>query len=142
LQGDEFADARKNLTHVIEGAAQQARAGNAPRQSDLKDMRACYEGLNNTLRNHVSDLSPTDYIVAQRYLRQVGDAITALEDPDVDNFFNQNWTPKGQNVAELIRYMSDNGLEFAPAVPGQEGAYRAMYNALSQFDAGMQGAQK
>jgi hypothetical protein len=90
-------------------------------------------------------MSPTDYIVAQRYLRQVGDAITALEDPNVVNFFNQNWTARGRNVAELVKYMTDNGLDFAPAVPGQEGAYRAMYNALSAFDSSMpsiQSAQK
>jgi hypothetical protein len=40
-------------------------------------------------------------------------------------------------VAELIKYMSDKGLIFAPAVPGDADSYRMLYRALQAFDAGM-----
>jgi hypothetical protein len=71
-----------------------------------------------------------------------GQAVTALSDPKVFNYFNTDWTARGKNVAELVRFLSDNGLVFAPAGPGDESAYRALYNALAAFDARMHLAQK
>jgi hypothetical protein len=93
--------------------------------------------MTQTLRNSVGEMSPTDYIGAQRYLTQLGQAVTALADPKVANYFNKNYSARGKNVAELVKFLSDNGLVFAPAVPGDEPAYRAMYDALAAYDAGM-----
>jgi hypothetical protein len=141
LQDEQFAPARKKISQLIEDAVQQVKFGNPVKQEDLRDLRENYRDLSDRLRNSVSDMSPTDYIVAQRYLRQVGDALKALEDPKAANYFTK-WKAKGKNVAELVQNMSDAGLEFAPAAPGQENAYRSLYNALQAFDAGMQVASK
>ena len=40
-------------------------------------------------------------------------------------------------MAELVKFMTDEGLWFAPAAPGDESAYLALYHALAAFDAGM-----
>jgi hypothetical protein len=85
----------------------------------------------------VSALSPDHYVEARRYVRLLGNTITALKDRNVINHINGAWTPQGKNVAELVQFMRDKGLWFAPATPSDEPAYTALYYALAQFDAGM-----
>jgi len=34
-------------------------------------------------------------------------------------------------VAEMVKFMADKGLWFAPATPGDEPAYLALYHALA-----------
>jgi hypothetical protein len=137
LEGPDYADARKRLTQLVADAVQQVKFNNPVEPGTLRDMRADLARLNETLRNNVSDMAPAQYITAQRYLNQVDDALRVLEDPKAANYFNQNWSAKGKNVAELIKAMSEKGLMFAPAVPGDEAAYVALYNAMVAFDNGM-----
>ena len=66
-----------------------------------------------------------------------GDRSLTLSDPKVGAYFNQNWVGKAKNVAELVNYMARSGLRFAPATPGDEPAYAALWRALADFDAGM-----
>ena len=79
-----------------------------------------------------SELSATDYIEAKSYLDQVASAVRALGDKDVANYFNHKFNAK--NVAELIDDMRTKGLDFAPAAPGDEGAYRARQQAPAAYD--------
>jgi hypothetical protein len=60
----------------------------------------------------------------------------------VSHYFDNSWSSRGKTVTELVKFMSDNGLVFAPAAPGDEHAYRALYIALAAFDARMRLAQK
>jgi hypothetical protein len=137
LEGSEFKDGREQMNRLIADAVNVARFGNAVDAGKLKDMKAEMDRLTNTLTANINEMSPSQYIAARRYLNLLEDAVRALEDPKVGNYFNQNWAPKGKNVAELIKYMSDRGLRFAPATPGDTDAYRALYHALQAFDAGM-----
>ncbi len=95
---------------------------NPVKQGDLNDLN---QDLRKQLRILVekSELSPTDYIAAKDYLDQVASAITALGDPNVVKYFNYKFNAK--NVAEVVDNMSSKGLEFAPAAPGDAGAYQA-----------------
>ena len=43
----------------------------------------------------------------------------------------------GKTVAELIKNMTADGLRFAPATQGDDGAYRALHNALNAYDSGI-----
>jgi hypothetical protein len=137
LEGSDFADSRENLTKLLQDAVNRAKGNSQVSAGKLKDMKAELGRLNNTLLNNVGEMSPSDYLQAKRFLNLVDDSIKALEDPNAANFFNQNWAAKSRNVAELVKYMSEKGLLFAPAVPGDADAYRALYRALQSFDAGM-----
>ena len=53
-----------------------------------------------------------------------------LHRPDPGLYF----TPTYKNVGELVKYMAKNDLRFAPAVPGDEAAYLALYRALAIYD--------
>jgi hypothetical protein len=137
LQGSEFADGRERLERLIADAVNEARFGNTADPGKLRDMHAELGRLNQALHGAVGELSPSRYVEARRYLNLLGDAVKALEDPKVVNYFNQNWVAKSKNVAELVKFMSDKGLRFAPATPGDADAYRSLYDALAAFDARM-----
>jgi hypothetical protein len=144
LQGEEFSKPRTRLSRLLEEAVQKLKFNpNTPvPQGLVKDMKNDLGALTNLLNDSVSDLSPSQYIEAKRYLNQVGDAVAALSDPKVGVYFNPNWPGKARNVAELVSYMNKSGLRFAAATPGDEPAYNALYRALADFDAAMPQAAK
>ena len=89
------------------------------------------------MRPSIAALSPDQYVEARRYVRLLGNTITALKDHNVVNIINGTWALKVKNVAELVQHMRDKGLWFAPATLGDEPAYTVLYYALAAFDAGM-----
>jgi len=135
LQDAKFSEARKRLGEQLNYASEQVKLGNRVEAGKIKDMRAELDRLSDTLDRSVADISPTKYIEAMRYLNQLGDALRALEDRKVTDLVSNAWVGKTKNVAELVKYLGANGLEFAPAVStGDEAAYRAMHAAMAAFD--------
>jgi hypothetical protein len=132
LETAEFADSRDHLSKLFADAVNTAKNGNPVAPGKIKDMRAELNRLNNSLLSNVSDMSPSQYIEAKRYLNQVDDAMKALEDPKAANYFNAAWTPEATatDVGRLVQSMAKKGLVFAPAVSGDADAYRAMYHLL------------
>jgi hypothetical protein len=137
LQGAEFAEAQKALSRNLANVVQQAKFGNPVDTATLKDTQADLRRLNETLSRMVGDMAPSQYIEAKRYLSHLEDAVKALQDPNVSNYFTQKWTAKGKTVSELIKNMSDQGLRFAPATPGDEFAYRVLQQRLAAYDSQM-----
>ncbi len=136
LQGQDFKEARENLTRRLKRAVDTVSVGNkTPDPGTLNDLDAALKNLNDTLDASVSNLSLDQYTEAKRYLRLVGNTVTALKARDVSNYFNGNWTAKGKNVAELVKFMSEKGLWFAPSTPSDEPSYLALYHALAAYDA-------
>src|SRR5262249_49957218 len=108
-----------------------------PDEGTLNDLQADLKKLQESLDANIGALSPDQYVDARRYVRLLGNTITALRDPNVSNYVNGAWTPKGKNVAELVQFMRDKGLWFAPATPSDQPAYTALYHAMAAFDASM-----
>jgi hypothetical protein len=68
----------------------------------------------------------------------LNEAVQALSDPNVQNFLTGKFAAKGKNVADLVDNLTRvQGLEFAPAAPGDEAAYRALYQLFQAYDTGM-----
>ncbi len=137
LQSPEYADARRRIDQNLAEAVKQAKFNNPVEAGMITDLQAALKNLNDRLVQDVSDLSPSQYIEAKRYLNQLGESVRALSDPQAANYFTGKWAAKGKNVGELVKNMTDLGLRFAPAAPGDEAAYRALYHALASYDAGM-----
>ena len=78
--------------------------------------------------------TPTMYMDAKNFLHQFEDALRVLQEPDAADYLNGKYTAQGQTVAELARYMIENGLRFAPATPGSETAYTTLHRALAAYD--------
>jgi hypothetical protein len=104
----------------------------------VKDLRDSSKSLNELLATGAGDLSPSQYIEARKYLDQLTQAIRAIDDPKVVNYFNERWSARGRTVAELVGNMRKDGLRFAPATPGEEAHYTTLYQALRAFEAGPQ----
>lgn len=138
LNREEFKEARQGLNALMQTAFKNANGGSVPDSSTITDLRAHYEKLKNTLDANVDRLSPDEYIEANRYLRYVKNTITALKDPNIINQLSGNWKPKVHDVAQLVQFMREKGLWFAPATPKDEPAYVALYYALASFDSRMQ----
>lgn len=138
LQDAKFAEDRKRFSDQLAGAIEQVKLGNRVDPARLKDMRAELDRMTDTLDKSVADLSPTRYIEGMRFLNQLYDALKALDDRRVSDLVSNAWVPKVKNVAEMVKYLADNGLEFAPATgSGDEAAYRALHNAMAAFDSGI-----
>ncbi len=133
LSGAEFQGPRDILSKALTNVVQSLKSGESVGTGTRNDLKTELGQLNNLVSN--SELSPTDYIEAKSYLDQVALAVRALGDKDVANYFNHKFSAK--NVAELIDDMRTKGLDFAPATPGDEGAYRALQQALTAYDYGI-----
>lgn len=70
---------------------------------------------------------------AKRFCDQVDDAVKILRSPDAAEFVTGRCAARGRSVAELVSYLSQDGLTFAPAVAGQERGYLALHRALSAY---------
>jgi hypothetical protein len=138
LQDAKYTEARQKLTDLIAAAVQQVKVDNKIEVGAIKDMQTNLQRMKDTLDKSVPDMSPSQYIESMRYLSQVTEAVTTLEkDPNVADLLSNTWIAKSKNVAELVQHMAKKGLSFAPATPGDEGAYRALHYALTSFDANL-----
>ena len=60
-----------------------------------------------------------------------------MKSPGATKYFDGTWVARGKDVAELVNYMREQGLQFAAATPGDDAAYRALYNALAAYYDGL-----
>jgi len=134
-----YARARDELTKNLSEAVAALRNKRKPEKETLKDVQKDFKTLSDKIADTgtTDELSPSQYIEAKRYLRQLDQAIKALNDPKAEKYFD-DWKAKGKTVAELLDHMMSNGLQFAPAASGDEAAYNALYEALRSYEAGLQ----
>jgi hypothetical protein len=133
LQGEEYQPARERLTSLAQGALERLQAGKAVDSATLLQMYDDLEVMHQKLRDSVTDLTAPQYIEAKRFLNLFGDALKALQHADAANYFNGRFEFQGKSVAELVKFMTERGLWFAPAVSGDEPAYTAVHRALANF---------
>jgi hypothetical protein len=100
----------------------------------IRDLRSKVKELHKLLAKNVSELPTNEYIEAKKYLNHFDDAIDLLTRDDVGNYFNQTYAAKGKTVKDLVKYMLDKGLTFAPAVSGDERAYQTLHQLLAAYD--------
>jgi hypothetical protein len=141
LTDQRFGETPTKLGLKLKDAVAQLKELKKVEPTTLRDADALFKELTDKLNDSADDLTAQQFIEARRYLNQVGQAIRALKDPKAANYFNRTWNARGKTVAELVDFMDKEGLVFAPATSGDEAAYRALYNGLRSFEAGLQGAQ-
>jgi len=138
LQGSAFKESRDQISALMRRAYKSVDSGNNPDSATLNDLQAQYRKMSDILRNNVSEMKPGDFIEAQRYLKEVGQTITALQDPNIGHQFSGDWKPtKAKFVHELVQHMREKGLLFDSASEEDQAAYMALYHALAAFDAGL-----
>jgi hypothetical protein len=131
----ELQEQREELAALAHKAVSQAASGSQVAKQFLADMRKAVAALRLQLRTRAIAASPPVYIDGIRFLNHFEDAIQALEQRDVAKHFNGVFPLKGVNtIAVLVEHMNTLGLRFAPAIEGDESAYRALHSALAACD--------
>jgi len=137
-----FDDLRDRLARNIETAVSAIKGEGDAGARLLKDINADLKALQEKVNDSQDDLPITQYLEARRFMAQLSAAVRSLSDPKIKNYFNNTWNAKGRTVSELVDNMTRDGLVFAPAAPGDEAAYSALYYALRGFEAGLALAQR
>jgi hypothetical protein len=131
-----FDDQRNTLSKLFVQAVQQAPSG----QIDitlLDNLGKSLKELQRAVDARVDDLSPSQYIEASRYVRELKSGYQVLQSSDVAKYFRPSWTPQGTTVGALIQQMTKEGLTFAPATSGDETYYTSLHRSLVDYDIGV-----
>jgi hypothetical protein len=128
-----FKNPRDSIEKFAQQAVQQAASGPVDAET-VKGLTDGVAAMELELKNRVADLTPTEYVQGMRYLRELKGSFRTLDDPNAAAYLKGKFRAQGNNVAELVAFMSANGLRFAPAVSGDEPAYTALHRAMTTYD--------
>lgn len=95
------------------------------------EMTAMRQKLGDQLR--ADEVETSDYLQAIQFYNLLDDSVNALTRPDARKQLTGGTSPRARNVQELVDYMTDNGLKFAPASPGNENAYQVVHDAFVRY---------
>jgi hypothetical protein len=129
----ESQELRDQLQRRAKEAFELAKKGQQVDPNTMREMEKAADRLQKLLIGQVGDLPFAQYSEGKRYLNQLNDGLKALREPNAKDFASGKFTIKANTVGDLIDYMSKNGLKFAPAVPGDEGAYTALHQKLAAY---------
>jgi hypothetical protein len=134
LTGPESEAEQEQLALRSRAAVRQAEFNGRVDPDLLRQIAGHVDGLDKRLRLRAKELSASEYIEAKAFLQHFDEALRALRQPDVGNHFTGKYVLNAETVPELVQQMGDKGLHFAPALPGDEAAYRALHQALATYD--------
>jgi hypothetical protein len=72
----------------------------------------------------------THYNTAKRFLQSLSGEVLRLAQTQKSAAFDGTLKFEGDNAIHLLTYMSRNGLDFAPAEPGDENAYHNLFHMM------------
>jgi len=136
LQDDRFEAKTKEIDGTVAELVKQAQGGQVQGKT-YKKLRTQLDALRGEVRVAIEDMTPTENVQARRFVDQLTQAAKTFEDPNVANFFNGKWSAQGNSIGELVDFMTKNGLRFAPAAPGNEQFYNALYQGIVQYHTGL-----
>jgi hypothetical protein len=138
---------------VLRGPTQEKLAGQLIAATDaaaknkltLAQFREVSNGVNqikDELKKqfYAEEIDGTMYLTGKRFLEKLEASVNQLQQPGASKFLSGTFAAKGRTVPELVQTMSNQGLRFAPANPGGEPAYFALYNAMVSYSAGAENA--
>jgi hypothetical protein len=126
---------RSQIDKLLAQARQQALKGQV--DAEVADQLEQSIGrLTDLLKDQVGNTAFADYTAAKRYLKDLDQSVAVLKQPDAGKYAGGAYAAHGSTVNALVSYMSENGLKFAPAVSGEEGAYGGLYQAFLRYTLG------
>lgn len=101
----------------------------------MKDVRTELKTMRETLRKQVQtdEIDTSSYLQAIEFYNALESSVNALERPDAKKQLGGAYSPRARNVQELIDFMTDQGLKFAPSTPGNENAYQVTHDAFVRY---------
>jgi hypothetical protein len=139
LSGSEFKPQRKQLDNLTKTAIAQAKSDGRVDPEIIRQLDDSVSSMQQRLRDKTVNLSFDVHQEAKTFLNNLQAGIGALRQPDVKFLINGEYHIKAQTVPELVKWMSDKGVKFAPAMPGDEAAYTTLQERLSTYDRSLRG---
>jgi hypothetical protein len=134
LKDAAFQVEREKLTARALEAVRQAKSYGQVDAGTILQMTAGLESLDQQLERKVRDVLPGLYVEAKTFLNHFADAVTALRQEDVGSHFTGKYALRTRNVPDLVKHLTEQGLQFAPALPGDKAAYTVLHDALATYD--------
>jgi hypothetical protein len=135
IEGLDFFDAaRKRMDKAMSQAIRQSMAGQRVDAELIAELRSAIDGLRETYRAHIHDMTPTQVIQARRFVNNLNETVRTLGTPTAAYFATGKLAARGETVSELVLNLTRDGLRFAPAAPGNEFAYNSLYQALLKYE--------
>lgn len=134
FSGPEDEELRVQLTAEAHAVVLQAQKERRVDSGRVAQMARGVEQLKKELPRIARNQAPDTYVEAKTFVKNLDDAVVALQQPDAINHFNGEYALKAKTVPELVRWMTDKGLQFAPAIPGDDVAYTTLHRTLAAYD--------
>ena len=101
----------------------------------MKQVRTEMGTMRQTLRDQCQkeEIDTSSYLQAVEFYNSLESSVNALERPDAKKQLGGAYSPRARNVQELVDFMTDKGLKFAPSAPGNENAYQATHDAFVRY---------
>jgi hypothetical protein len=136
--GDQrFSDDRGRIDQLVTDAVNQTKSAGGPTAETINSLKKAVTQLRSDVRSQVAEIPSSDYTRVVGYINELRDAIGQLSSPSAANYLNGSLQPRGSTVGELVDQMTQKGMKFAPATPGSENYYSALYQALIAYVAGL-----
>jgi hypothetical protein len=137
LQGANFATDRKQITALLLEASKQAQKGKVDAKV-LEDLGKVLNDLNQLLKDQITEVTASQYIEGKRFLINLGMTVEVLQDKACQEYFAiaKELPTKAKTVTDLVRYMTEKNLKFAPCLPGDNATYRDLYQAMDAYAEG------
>jgi hypothetical protein len=127
-------DVQKQLEGLTESLFKSASKGKLDINA-LKDLRTALDQIREDLSKKVNEIPTTQYLEAKRFLNDFDEARYALEKGEAGTQFKyREFIAGGKNAQEIVDFLVTNGYKIAPAISGDEAAYRALYSAMAALD--------
>jgi hypothetical protein len=139
FSGDRFKTERELLSELVSAIYDQVMAGRVE-TGTFQQMQKTVEKFHYQLSAQIKDLTPSQYGEAKHFLRHLDDSLKLLRRPDAETFFAP-LAVDGKTIEELVNHVLRKGWRFAPAVPGDESAYLALYRTMAAYDLALGNAQ-
>jgi aminopeptidase C len=125
---------QKALDKLLPEAYTAAAAGKLTPKL-MKQVRTEMATMRQTLRDQCQkeEIDTSSYLQAIEFYNSLESSINALERPDARKQLSGAYSPRARNVQELVDFMTDNGLKFAPSSPGNENAYQVAHDAFVRY---------
>jgi chromosome segregation ATPase len=83
LLGGAFKESRDRIDTLMQTVNRSVASGKKPDAATLNDLGVEYRKMRETLDNNLPNLTPDEYIEANKFLRRMGNTIRALKDPNI-----------------------------------------------------------
>jgi|GEM_PF-284841 len=134
LRTRDFAPYRATIEKVAPEAVSQAASGNIDGDT-YNNFMTSIQKFEETLRDQVEDMRPSDYVLSKRYLTDLEDAAKAIAEPsNAVLFLNPGNNPKVNSVGALVGQMTTGGMKFGPANSADVAAYRSFYQLFRSYE--------